>query len=366
MRSSIGSKAPIIPIQQGEASSKDYSSIDSLRDDDLNDALEDRIWNGISTRIGIEKRKKDIVRWIQAAAVFSLVILAGGLYWEHIRMKEMPVDMVAFLNGQDNRASSSYNSETIVWGNQKKQYVCNWNEDFNVRTERGMTVIKQHDTVKITGTDAPGELMYMHVPSRKVLHVVMNDGTTCILNANSSLAFNADFRSRRRMALSGSGKFSVKHDAARPMDIIAGRDTIKDLGTVFYIRHYRDDNRMDVAVKEGEVAVRRVPLHAGEQLAIYKGNIIRKTVSETSRMDDQYINATAFAFSEERMDIVLEQIAYWYGVRLDIPHDRSYKTFTGQLPNNLSVDAVVDILNDLSDYNIQIVKKGIQETITIH
>lgn len=82
----------------------------------------------------------------------------------------------------------------------------------------------------------------------------LEDGTTIILNANSSLRFPTRFdRDKREVFLSGEAFFQVTRDLSRPFLVHAGHLTTQVLGTSFNIRLTKGSATVSVA--SGKVRV---------------------------------------------------------------------------------------------------------------
>lgn len=82
------------------------------------------------------------------------------------------------------------------------------------------------------------------------------DGSTVILNTNSTLNYPSVFsKGRRDVYLSGEGFFDIRHDPSKPFFVHAGKLVVKVLGTVFNIRSYPQQENIQVTVTRGKVQV---------------------------------------------------------------------------------------------------------------
>ena len=84
----------------------------------------------------------------------------------------------------------------------------------------------------------------------------LDDGSTVTLNAESRLRYTGD-ASGRRVDLEGEAIFHVRHDARRPFHVHVSGIVATDLGTQFNVRGYPELGRVDVAVIDGSVSLRR-------------------------------------------------------------------------------------------------------------
>src|SRR5699024_2915773 len=113
------------------------------------------------------------------------------------------------------------------------------------------------------------------------------DGSVIQLNAESTLRYPSKFDSNKReVYLEGEAFFSVERDTTRPFIIHAGGTATQVLGTSFNIRAYEGEDKVQVAVVEGEVAVteEKAEKRAGQE-AIH----ISKNEWVTYHSDEQII-----------------------------------------------------------------------------
>lgn len=88
------------------------------------------------------------------------------------------------------------------------------------------------------------------------LSVVLPDGTSIMLNSQSTIQYPSVFRdSTREIALEGEAFFDVVHDPARPFKVRTSGITTTVLGTSFNVRAYPDDEDIEVSLVEGKVWV---------------------------------------------------------------------------------------------------------------
>jgi ferric-dicitrate binding protein FerR (iron transport regulator) len=110
--------------------------------------------------------------------------------------------------------------------------------------------------------------------------ILLPDGTTVWLNADSRLSCDSGFRGedRRVVALSGEAYFDVAHDAARPFIIHARELDIRVLGTVFNVKAYPGDHTAEAALIRGSIQVslhqhpsRKLILRPHEKITVFNG-----------------------------------------------------------------------------------------------
>lgn len=86
--------------------------------------------------------------------------------------------------------------------------------------------------------------------------VTFSDGTQVILNAASTLQFPKEFQGlNREVYLDGEAYFKVAHDSEHSFVVHTRNAKVQVLGTEFNIRGWDEDSSVDVAVRNGKVAV---------------------------------------------------------------------------------------------------------------
>ena len=90
------------------------------------------------------------------------------------------------------------------------------------------------------------------IGERQEIH--LSDGSTVELNTDSELKVRLSGERRDLVLRRGEALFHVAHDTGRPFYVIAGGTVVRAVGTAFSVR-IRDENCVDVLVKEGRVAV---------------------------------------------------------------------------------------------------------------
>jgi transmembrane sensor len=85
--------------------------------------------------------------------------------------------------------------------------------------------------------------------------IILPDGSTVVLNTNSTLIIASDFnRSKREVKIIGEGYFDIKHDIAKSFIVSSGNIKTTVLGTAFNVRAYTN-SEVEVTVTRGKVSV---------------------------------------------------------------------------------------------------------------
>jgi ferric-dicitrate binding protein FerR (iron transport regulator) len=158
------------------------------------------------------------------------------------------------------------------------------------------------------------------------------DGSAFQLGPLSVLRVPASYGTRERtLDLEGDGYFNVIHDARHPFAVRTARTTIRDIGTRFVVRARSSEQKVEVAVAEGEVVIgppaRR---HAAHDLVrpIADADGMLVGAGQAARMDEKgeitLLPPTSvatrlawtrgeFVFDHVPVHEVLAELSRWYG-----------------------------------------------------
>ena len=84
----------------------------------------------------------------------------------------------------------------------------------------------------------------------------LSDGSEVILNSASEIKFPNKFSGKERIVyLDGEAYFKVVHNESFPFQVKISNGIIRDIGTEFNVKAWKQDRVADVTVKEGKIAV---------------------------------------------------------------------------------------------------------------
>jgi len=94
------------------------------------------------------------------------------------------------------------------------------------------------------------------VPHGSQSKIILPDGTVVWLNSGSTLKYDNSYgRKNRTVLLTGEGYFDVTKAPNKPFFVYADQIKIKVLGTVFNVRAYSDEKKVEVNLLEGKIDV---------------------------------------------------------------------------------------------------------------
>ncbi len=113
--------------------------------------------------------------------------------------------------------------------------------------------------------------------------VALNDGSIVDLNVGARMETHFDAQARRVTLTTGEAHFQVAHQSNRPFLVQVGRVTVRAVGTAFTVRIV--DDRVDVIVTDGVVAVERAEASAPAVRAGERARITLGTDDESVQVD---------------------------------------------------------------------------------
>ena len=205
-------------------------------------------------------------------------------------------------------------------------------------------VVKEDGTLKYTGST--NEKIYHTVSTNKgrQWQMTLADGTKVWLNAASSIRYPLSFTGNERsVEITGEVYFEVTHNEARPFKVKARGQVIEDLGTIFNVNAYADEDALRTTLLEGAVRIGGVTLKPGEQGAIKNGSL------KVSPVNTEQVVAWKngfFSFKKTPLKEVMLQLARWYDVEVAYEGNIPDMKFGGKINRNSNASQVLTILEE--------------------
>lgn len=196
--------------------------------------------------------------------------------------------------------------------------------------------------------------------------VQLSDGSSIEMNTDTELRVAYTDTRRVVWLVRGEAWFAVGHNDAQPFEVIAGDGRIRDIGTQFNV--YRQDEKITVAVQEGEVGVstddstQTQNLRAGQQTGYDNAGRLDKIGNSDLNAIGAW-RSGLLVFKQQPLPEVLKQLARYHKVSFDLP-DAALQTLSvsGRFPANDLNQTLNTMANALS---VKIERNG-SERITIH
>ncbi len=136
-----------------------------------------------------------------------------------------------------------------------------------------LLLTRSHNTVEEMYVSAGPVIKTIQTVAKPALFttVILPDGSTVKINANSTLKYPDKFAASDRIVqLSGEAYFEVIHDSAHPFVVEINNIRVEDIGTSFNISAYPGRNQVEVNVTAG--SVRLVDNNRNESAIIAAGS----------------------------------------------------------------------------------------------
>lgn len=193
------------------------------------------------------------------------------------------------------------------------------------------------------------------------------DGSTVWLNADSRLAYGADFaeNGRRRVRLDGEAFFDVKRDTLAPFEVTMGELQVRVLGTRFMASHIDDFGIEEVTLQSGSVEVEH--LHSQERIRLAPDQNCTFDAS-TGLMSVRRVAAgnycswtgDSIVFENRTLEEIVINLEHWYNIRIRIETDVDPSVRLSFTLRPETLDETLRIIESLTGYHcLQIDKRHI-------
>jgi ferric-dicitrate binding protein FerR (iron transport regulator) len=220
---------------------------------------------------------------------------------------------------------------------------------------------------------AENELIWQEItcPIGMKMLVTLPDSSKVWLNADSKIKYHTPFVGKtRNISLTGEAFLNVKKNKESPFILNNGESRIKVLGTQFNVKSYPEDNRTEIALKEGSINFYfsdesgksvYTRLKPNDYLTLNKTS---KKVTIENKELDKYLSwyQNVLIFDETPIDEVAKTLERWYGVKVIIKgNDIANYKFTTTFENE-SIAHVLELLKLSSPLSIKYKSGKINKT----
>ena len=206
----------------------------------------------------------------------------------------------------------------------------------------------------------------IHAPEWTRAQFSLPDGTTGWLNSNSSIKYNGDFNTNRRINLNGEAFFDVFKDKKRPFTVSTDEVSLKVLGTRFNIASYENEKNVEVVLEEGELVFNNKEMNKSYTMKPNDMVIYDKVIQDYSTeivQPHKYLSWTEgkLVFRNDPLDVIARRLERWYNIDVDVDVDinddfRLRATFIGD-----DLDEVLNLLKRSLPINYEIGNRELQQ-----
>jgi len=171
--------------------------------------------------------------------------------------------------------------------------------------------------------DSDSPLLSLSTPRGGKYSIIMPDSSVVRLNAASSLDMAGSFNHQRRVILRGEGYFEVKPLDKQDFVVEVPRTlTITAIGTVFDVRAYADDSRIQASLLSGHLLLKQ-PDSAAKHLSPGEAFVVDRSGRGAMRPGIDTAKAVSwkngqFVFVHQPIMDILHELSRWYNIDFDI------------------------------------------------
>jgi len=216
----------------------------------------------------------------------------------------------------------------------------------------------------------PYAMQEISTPSGVRSKIVLPDGSTVWLNAQSTLKFRAPFDSfSRDVSLTGEAFFDVKKNPDAPFIVQSGTAKVKVYGTRFNCKAFAEEDKIEVVLEEGKVSLNTGGVEKVIEKILKPGDraVIDKVGNQTNITNEKVEKYIAWhdgklVFDETPMQEVATQLARWYGIDVEINDPRINKYRITTTFDNESLHQVLELIGMSSPLDIQYIPAAVDNS----
>jgi transmembrane sensor len=189
-------------------------------------------------------------------------------------------------------------------------------------------------------------------PKGQISKCILADGTEVWLNAGTTIKYDPSLKGDfREVSLDGEAYFKVSKNKHKPFTVTTEHAQIKVLGTIFNLKAYSGENKVETTLEEGSVvfslnesATKPVELKPGEQLVynisekkIMLGKV--ETYLHTAWKDGKFV------FKDADLKTIIQELEKLYDVRIHLENDSLLKLhFRGMFEYEQNIFSALEAL----------------------
>lgn len=214
-------------------------------------------------------------------------------------------------------------------------------------------------TLYLSGNATETAINTLYVPAGQRAQITLQDGTEVWLNAQSTLKYPSHFsKKNREVEITGEAFFDVAQEKKRPFIVSTQHIDMKVLGTQFNVYSYPDAGYIQTNLVEGSVKIYQteneknsVTLKPNEQVIIRGNNM---TVSNTHNPEHMLWKNGIYAFSNERLIVIIEKLQLYYDVKIVVEDPEIFNVrYTGKFRQRDGIDDILRILQKIQPFKIE-------------
>lgn len=165
-------------------------------------------------------------------------------------------------------------------------------------------------------------------PKGQISKCILADGTQIWLNAGTTIKYDPSLKGNfREVKLDGEAYFKVSKNKHKPFVVTTKYAQIKVLGTVFNLKAYSADNKVETTLEEGSVefslngsSAKPVKLKPGEQI-VFNSLDNKLTMGKVETYLHTAWKDGKFVFKDADLKTIITELERLYDVRIHLQND---------------------------------------------
>lgn len=161
----------------------------------------------------------------------------------------------------------------------------------------------------------------------------------------------------REIFVEGEVFLDIVHDEKKPFIVKTRRMEVTDLGTQFNVSAYDNESNCLVVLVKGKVEVqtkrKRKSTLSPNQLFLYDNASDKNTILNVNTQDYVAWKDGYYQFSQQKLDVVLEKLCKYYGVKIQWDDKVGELTCSGKLDLKEEMDKVFHVLQEAAPIEVE-------------
>ena len=178
----------------------------------------------------------------------------------------------------------------------------------------------------------PSHVQLIETPKGGQERITLADGSLIELNTDTAVKVKLSAHSRFVELVRGEAYFEIKHDAARPFNVVAGHRRIVDLGTKFVVRLASE--QIKISLLEGKASLEQINSNIAQRPVILSPGDVALATADATRVskvtardlaDSLAWRRGSVVFHYQRLDTAVAELNRYGGPQLVIADADSAK-----------------------------------------
>lgn len=322
------------------------------------------LWKRIQTTNNLHDIKTKRISFIKitsAIAASLLILLAYG--WYTIIYNKQEINYEAIIESIPSTDDPSENVQLILSENKKlsiegKETQVEYKKEGSLSVNSQDIEVDKEEQEEAKEEEEAISFNQLIVPIGKRSAVTFADGSKLWVNSGSKVIYPTKFADdKREIFVEGEIYLDVVHDESKPFIVKTKTMEVRDLGTQFNVTAYEKDSNTDVILVEGKVEInikgRKKNTLAPSQLFRYDNLNDRTYIQRVNTEDYVAWKDGYYSFKHQKMDVVLEKLCKYYGIKIDWDDKVSQLTCSGKLDLKDDLDRVFQVLEQAAPIKIK-------------